>query len=1327
MNKFFKNIFLSIVIMIASGVFLFSMASDVHAGTYYVRTDVNADPCEPGAAQYCDPADTLTGNDVIQYRYLAENETIGSYFELYYGASSGAGSDQASGGTKVPPDTADCSGSEPIILNGDPTINNAGTSYAATWNEANDRVEWSSGAVKINGQYVDVTWNLTFCSEAAGNSYDFNTFCTKVGGALVCDDAPEFIDEWGVNAPSTVYTQSEYKWYANADSLTPGSSITNENTAATSSSVSAPVRLRMNVGISGADLATSTTGFRLQWSYSDSGGWNYVGAIGSGDTWRFYDNASVISSTSIPSILLSSSNVALTYEEQNPIATNSRSILVGQYGEWDFALDPKNATNTTYYFRMVQADGSVLDTYTRYPEISFTPAVFNLSGYGFYQNFNGTGIGAIMSSATNTPAVLTSVGQQFRLRSLVHFDTATALQNTEGFVLQFGQKNGTCAASSYATVTAATMISFYDNAGAADGAALTASSVDPYHLTHVVVNQTYEESGVATNSQALIDIGQDGKWDYSLYDNGAVASTTYCMRMVRSSGEAFASYSYYPEITTKVNNIPSNDSLDLLNHNDGDELYASSTYTWRVVVSDADGYADINRVTLSLDYDSGEPQNFNWDQDDLSTTTNTSYTEFVKATSTCSGNSCTIDYYITMNWNWDNADDTATDAQVITDDNTLFATGTTSFLTDTFQVENDLQLTSVTYDSTQNPSASFTVTGVLDYEGVTSPNPPEDIADISIDPNWTATNYTDTDLDPDGSFSISGIVASSSLSDIDTFDIDIVNLPPGAGTVADDNNTMDIDRVQITNIVITNQTYNGTREWDENAGSMTATISAILEDAGTPIAAGDAVLVSTSFGGGASGNISETSATFSAGSAATTLSAATYAAASNNATYDNLYVTSVSAATNNYGTAFTHSSAIDEASERPDVGWDDKAPSGGAISWGTITTSIEIVPSGGTDDGSGVPFSKYYYAYDQGESFVALEGGGYISSNVTNGPFANNTPYAYILKIRDNVGNQTASNILPTPAYKYTIANTPGQPTVNNPDAGTIDVNPVSGGAEKEMAIYVEQGAACDGSGGEGYVQSGGTVSGTAAWQTDGAWGTITVTGLLENTQYAFCVKSRNNDNLETTFGTAQTGTTLGGVAFTQGAYRFYTNTASTGPAAVLAAQDQSFTMTTAAQDFRLRMLVHVANNNLSVGEGDFTLQYAEKQGTCAVSSYATVTAATAIAFYDNATVADGDQASATTTDPTHSGHTIRYETYEEANDFTNTITINNGEDGLWDFSLIDYSAANDMTYCLRAVTASGTPLSSYSVYPEFSTMVSPPMTIIFQEGSIFRDNVIFK
>jgi hypothetical protein len=72
----------------------------------------------------------------------------------------------------------------------------------------------------------------------------------------------------------------------------------------------------------------------------------------------------------IPSTVLTGSDYAESYEENNPTATNTNLIAIGNDAEWDFVLQNyAGAPDTEYCFRMVYDDGSTLNTYARYPRL----------------------------------------------------------------------------------------------------------------------------------------------------------------------------------------------------------------------------------------------------------------------------------------------------------------------------------------------------------------------------------------------------------------------------------------------------------------------------------------------------------------------------------------------------------------------------------------------------------------------------------------------------------------------------------------------------------------------------------------------------------------------------------------------------------------------------------------------------------------------------------------------------------------------------------------------------------------------------------------------
>lgn len=186
---------------------------------------------------------------------------------------------------------------------------------------------------------------------------------------------------------------------------------------------------------------------------------------------------------------------------------------------------------------------------------------------------------------------------------------------------------------------------------------------------------------------------------------------------------------------------------------------------------------------------------------------------------------------------------------------------------------------------------------------------------------------------------------------------------------------------------------------------------------------------------------------------------------------------------------------------------------------------------------------------------------------------------------------------------------------------------------------------------------------------------------------------------------------------YTQQAYRFFNNANSADVGSPLAAQDTAASLGSAGAAFRLRMLLRVDTNTILPNEQDFKLQFAQKSGTCDTGfsweTYADVTDSTLIAYNNNATPADGAALTANANDPTDGGRTIVNQDYEELNNFTNTeATIASGQDGKWDFALIDNGALSNTDYCFRIVKADGSTLNTYTVIPQITTAAGGSVSV---------------
>ncbi len=190
-----------------------------------------------------------------------------------------------------------------------------------------------------------------------------------------------------------------------------------------------------------------------------------------------------------------------------------------------------------------------------------------------------------------------------------------------------------------------------------------------------------------------------------------------------------------------------------------------------------------------------------------------------------------------------------------------------------------------------------------------------------------------------------------------------------------------------------------------------------------------------------------------------------------------------------------------------------------------------------------------------------------------------------------------------------------------------------------------------------------------------------------------------------------------------QNNYRFFENSNNTDVGNSLATQNTAIALSNAGDPFRLRQLLRITNMNLSGSGKTFKLQFSEKNGTCdgafSGESYTDITGATIISYNNNSSPSDGDSLTANANDPVNGGDTVVNQTYEESNNFTNSVSsITTGQVGKWDFSLKDNGAVPSYEYCVRVVYSNGNPIDTYSVMPEVKTAQPTPSPVVYEEST---------
>ena len=385
--------------------------------------------------------------------------------------------------------------------------------------EVPDRGEWD--------------WSIQDNSTADSTTYFFRMVKSGDVALDTYTRYPEF-----TTAPAPVLTQQDYRWYSNIDSVTPTTGLAAENTATTGATPTTIFRLRMNVGVGTANLTGDRQAFKLQFATSTGGAWTDLGAAGSGVAWRFFDNPTPTDGSTLPSVLLSSSEVAESYQESNPSPLNPNPIDTGDEGEWDWVVQSNTAVAGTFFFRMVKDDGTPLDTYVNFPAISTAAPVLTQQDYRWYANIDAL-TPTTSLAGENTLVTGATPLTVFRLRMNIDVSSIDLPTTTQAFKLQFATSTG----GSWTDVGAISSVSpwrFFDNASVADGTTLTSLL-----LAASDEAGSYQESNPSVSNPNPISASEQAEWDWVLEDNTA-PTDTYFFRMVRDDGTALDGYTNYP-------------------------------------------------------------------------------------------------------------------------------------------------------------------------------------------------------------------------------------------------------------------------------------------------------------------------------------------------------------------------------------------------------------------------------------------------------------------------------------------------------------------------------------------------------------------------------------------------------------------------------------------------------------------------------------------------------------------------------------------------------------------------------------------------------------
>jgi hypothetical protein len=210
------------------------------------------------------------------------------------------------------------------------------------------------------------------------------------------------------------FRQNDYRFYVDNDAIDPTdpwavgtTSDLGENTVLTGGDEplgdAEHIRIRMSLAVLNATFPEQSESFKLQYGERSTtcgaiseGSWTDVGGLGSGTIWRAYNAPGVTDGASLSidppaggALNLAVSDVAGTYEEENPSAVNPYTVEEGEDVEYDWHIQQNGATPETFYcFRMIRTDGSAFATYLDYPQLRTSSFTARSQNWRFYSDVN---------------------------------------------------------------------------------------------------------------------------------------------------------------------------------------------------------------------------------------------------------------------------------------------------------------------------------------------------------------------------------------------------------------------------------------------------------------------------------------------------------------------------------------------------------------------------------------------------------------------------------------------------------------------------------------------------------------------------------------------------------------------------------------------------------------------------------------------------------------------------------------------------------------------------------------------------------------------------
>lgn len=379
--------------------------------------------------------------------------------------------------------------------------------------------------------------------------------------------------------------QNHYQFFVDNNALDPtdawpeGASNLGEDTVLTGENEplgeDERIRIRISLQALNATLPAGTRAFKLQYGQMDTtcgaiaeSSWNTVGDTSSSTIWRGYNATGTVDGTqlsgdppSVGDLNLLNSDVAGTYEETNDTDVNLYAVQVNEDIEYDWLVEQNGAIAETFYcFRMVDANGTPLDSYDEHPRLrtaSFSPKTQNWRWY------NGVSLDTPTTTlaAENVAPIDIENGQEMTLRVTVK-EVKHIARDDVRFKLQYSEHADFLVTNDVVATSSciATSTWCYVNGGGVDNAVIASSTLSDTDLCILSVGNgcgTHNESAnVLTGYRHQSNAASE--YSFTLKSAGPRVNRVYYFRLydvvqdipvTTNSGEA------YPSLVTEGSSL----------------------------------------------------------------------------------------------------------------------------------------------------------------------------------------------------------------------------------------------------------------------------------------------------------------------------------------------------------------------------------------------------------------------------------------------------------------------------------------------------------------------------------------------------------------------------------------------------------------------------------------------------------------------------------------------------------------------------------------------------------------------------------------------------